>query len=295
MTVSDNSFFYQGGPTGILLIHGLTGTPTEMRYVGKGLAQAGHTVYGMQLPGHCGSEADLLATDWHDWYAGVEAACDQLRGKVERIYAGGLSMGAVMALHLAARRPDALAGLLLYSTTLWYDGWSIPRSRVMLPLLPLVLRLPFGRRYRFREAFPYGIKDERLRRRVLANMLGGASGEAGLPSTPGPSLQELRKLVALVKRELPSVHTPALAVHARHDDVTSTRNARFVAERLGAPVKIVLLDDCYHMITVDRQRADVVRQTLDFITASTKNRAVGTSTGHGDTRTAPAKAFGSGC
>lgn len=267
MTISDHRFYFPGGPTGVLLIHGLTGTPVEMRYVGRGLAQAGYSVYGMQLPGHCGSEADLLRTRWPDWYKGVEEAVAEFRPKVERLFIGGLSMGAVLGLHLAALRPETVDGLLLYSTTLWYDGWSIPRSRVMLPLLPIVLRLPYGRRYRFREAFPYGIKDERLRARVLANMMNGLSGEAGLPSTPGPSLQQLRRLVAVVKRELPRVKAPSLVIHARHDDVTSISNAHYLERHLGGPVEVALLDDCYHMITVDRERAEVVRRSDLFLRA----------------------------
>ena len=278
MTIADNSFFHQSGRVGVLLIHGLTGTPAEMRFVGKGLALGGCTVYGMQLPGHCGTDADLLATDWHDWYAGVEAAYEQLASQVDVVFAGGLSMGAVLALHLAARRPGALKGLLLYSTTLWYDGWTIPRTRVLLPLLPVVLRLPFGRRYRFVESFPYGIKDDRLRQRVVTKMLSGASGEAGLPSTPGASLQELRKLVAVVKRELPAIPTPALVLHAKDDDVTSTSNAEYLKRRLAGPVRTVLLDDCYHMITVDRQRGDVVRHSLDFVADQTGEIAVAAST-----------------
>src|SRR5579864_7827631 len=178
MTTTDNSFYYPGGRAGVLLIHGLTGTPTEMRFVGKGLAQAGFSVYGMQLAGHCGTEADLLATGWPDWYASVERAYEEFRRNVDIVFVGGLSMGAVLAMHLAARRPDALRGIALYSTTLWYDGWTIPWTRYLLPLLPIAVHLPFGRRGRFAESFPYGIKDERLRQRVVANMLGGASGEA---------------------------------------------------------------------------------------------------------------------
>ena len=149
MTGTDNSFYFPGGRAGILLIHGLTGTPTEMKFVGKGLAQAGFTVYGMQLDGHCGSEADLLTTGWPDWYASVERAYDRLSRDVDVVFAAGLSMGAVLALHLAAERPDALRGVALYSTTLWYDGWAIPPTRHLLPLLPVVVRLPFGKRGRF--------------------------------------------------------------------------------------------------------------------------------------------------
>lgn len=263
MAETDCSFFYPGGPVGVLLIHGLSGTPTEMKYVGKALAKAGYTVYGMQLVGHCGTEADLLRTGWRDWTASVDRAYERLRPEVDRVWIGGLSMGALLSLELAARRPDACAGLLLYSTTIFYDGWNINRFQY---LLPLVLKLPVFRDwYRFDEEFPYGIKDERLRRRVVAQMQAGDSRAAGLPGLSAPSLRELRALIARVKKITPTVRTPALILHAAEDDITSVSNALFLQRKLAGPRRTVLLDDCYHMITVDRQRDLVVRLSADFI------------------------------
>ena len=120
-------FFLPGGRSGVLLIHGLTGTPAEMRFVGKGLHRAGFTVHGMQLAGHCGDTADLLKTGWRDWYRSVGEAADELRGKVDHMFVAGLSMGALLALKLAADRPNDVDGLGLYGTTFVYDGWAIPR------------------------------------------------------------------------------------------------------------------------------------------------------------------------
>ena len=64
MPLADHSLRFAGDRTGFLLIHGLGGTPVELRLVAKALARAGHTVHCPQLAGHCGSEADLLATSW---------------------------------------------------------------------------------------------------------------------------------------------------------------------------------------------------------------------------------------
>lgn len=259
---TDNSFFHAGNRIGVLLIHGLSGTPTEMKFVGKGLARAGYTVYGMQLAGHCGTEADLLKTGWRDWVASVDAAYDWLRERVDTVIVGGLSMGALLSIDLAARRPDACAGLLLYSTTIFYDGWNINRFQWLLPLL---LKLPFRDWYRFDEEFPYGIKDERLRRRVVTQMQSGDSAAAGLPGLSAPSLRQLRELIALVKKEVPQVRAPALILHSSDDDITGVSNALFLQNKLAGPRRTVLLDDCYHMITVDRQRDLVVRLSADFI------------------------------
>src|SRR5690242_21903999 len=104
-----------------------------MKYGGKGVGKAGYTVYGMPLLGHCGTEADLLRTGWRDWTASVDRAYERLRPEVDRVCVGGLSMGALLSLELAARRPDACAALLLYSTTIFYDGWNINRFQYLLP------------------------------------------------------------------------------------------------------------------------------------------------------------------
>ena len=257
----DVSFYYPGRDAAVLLIHGLTGTPTEMRYVGKGLAAEGFTVYGMQLAGHCGSEEALRRTRWSDWYASVEAAYQRLAASHAAVFVAGLSMGAVLALHLAAQRPARLRGIACFSTTLWYDGWAIPRLQF---LLPLILATPLGERYRFVENFPYGIKDERLRQWVMDSMASGNSTLAGNLGTTGRSLRELRRLVKRVRKEMPHITTPTLVIHAQEDDMTSRSNADYLEKHLGGPVRKILLDDCYHIITVDRQRQEVIRESATF-------------------------------
>src|SRR5262249_17342834 len=143
-----------------------------------------------------------------------------------------------------------------YSTTLFYDGWNVPFGNF---LLPFVLRLPFGRRYRFHERHPFGIKDERLRPWVESQLFSGDSSRAGLPSIPGGALHQLRRPFARVRREVGAIRTPTLLVHSLEDDLTSTRNAEWLARRLRGPVEKAYLDDCYHMITIDKQRDRVVQ------------------------------------
>jgi carboxylesterase len=253
-----------GGRTGVLLIHGLTGTPTEMRFVAKGLNRNGITVHAMQLAGHCGDEADLLKTGWHDWYRSVCDAADRLRGEVDQMFVAGLSMGALLALKLAADRPEQVDGLGLYGTTFVYDGWTIPWIGRLSFMLPLVCSLGFGWNQRFHECFPYGIKDERIRQRIANSMLSGDSAAAGLPGNPWPSLAEFYRLSFLVRRQLSSIRTPCLVVHAVDDDVASLKNVRMVVRGVQGPVETVLLENSYHMVTVDQERDKVIDRTTRF-------------------------------
>ncbi len=263
MGVGDASFVLGNGPVAVLLIHGLTGTPTELRKVAQGLAKAGYTVYVPTLAGHCGDNADLQATHWRDWYNSALKTFEGIRKVHEQVFVGGLSMGAVLSMHLAAQRPGEVAGLLLYSTTLRYDGWNMPW---VARLTPLFMAFPFGVHIcRFNEKPPYGIKNPRLRAIVEKQMKAGESANAGLLTMSGISVRELHRLVAEVKRGMPSIKAPALVLHSSEDDITSRWNADYIEAHIGGPVSKILLDNCYHMITVDLQYPKVISLSAAFI------------------------------
>jgi len=116
MTIANHSETFRGGPVGFLLIHGLGGTPVELRLVGIGLAKSGYTVHCPQLAGHCGSFEELRATGWKDWYATVQAAHAELLKTCKTVIVGGLSMGAILALHLAAENSSEKTTEILLAT-----------------------------------------------------------------------------------------------------------------------------------------------------------------------------------
>jgi carboxylesterase len=262
--IQPTDFLLEGDRRGVLLIHGLTGTPMEMRLLAKGLNNAGFTVYCMQLAGHCGDVEDLLATGWRDWYASVEAAASKLLRQVDHLFVGGLSMGALLSLKLAADHPHQIAGVGVYGATFRYDGWSIPWSARLSFLLPLLKKLGIGRDQAFLEQPPYGLRDERLRAQISAAMQSGDSTVAGLLGNPWHSLADLYQLSVQVRRQLPGVTSPCLVAHASEDDVASVRNAELVIRGVSARTELLLLDDSYHMITIDKQRRTLIAHSDRF-------------------------------
>ena len=267
----DRGYYIKGGRTGFLLIHGLGGTPVELRFVAQGLARAGYTVHCPQLAGHCGTIEDLRSSTWHQWYASVEAAHDKLRQECDVILAGGLSMGALMALHLARNRPREVDGLTLFAPTLRLDGWSMPWHSV---LLRLVRPSPIKTKINLTERPPYGIKNERVRGFVLQHMQNGTA-EAGTFATPVRAFGHFNSFASVVRRELGKIKTPTLIVHPREDDIASLKNAMVLQRRLGGLVELLVLDDSYHMITLDQQRHLVVERALGF--AADMERRLGES------------------
>ncbi|CAM1636490.1 alpha/beta hydrolase [Bartonella apis] len=275
--ITDVSFFYKGGRAGVLLIHGLTGTPAEMQILGKGLHKHGFTVYGMQLAGHCGDENDLLATSWYDWYDSVIRAAERLLEHVDTMFVGGLSMGAVLALKYTADHPENIKGVGVYGPTFIYDGWSIPRYiQRSVFLLKWFKALGIFQKSVFIERPPYGLKDERIRKTISESMLSGDSAKGGLAGNPLGSLAEMQELAKQTEAQLHDIKAPCLIMHSNHDDIANMEtNSGLVARSVSGPVKMIPLENSYHMITIDRDRKKVIQESADFFGAlCTKDQLV---------------------
>ncbi len=262
MSTPDRSYKFEGGRTGVLLVHGLGGTPIEMRYVALALSRAGHTVHVPQLAGHCATEAELKYSKWQDWYATIDNELTEMRKTCDTVIVGGLSAGAVLSLHLAANRPDDVQGVACYAPTIWLNGWGVPW---FARLFRLVHHKWFANLIQFTECEPYGIKDKRLREMVIEALHSGDPSQAGMYSTPGGPMLEYRWLVDIVRKQLPSIKQPTLILHPREDDRADLGNAFYLQRKLGGPVDMTVLDDSYHIVTIDRQRDVVADRTVGFV------------------------------
>lgn len=261
MNLAERSLCHSRGRIGLLLIHGLGGTPNELGSVAQGLMQRGFTVCCPQLAGHCGSVDELRATGWRDWYESVERAHERIARDCDTVIVGGLSMGAVLALLLAAERPDHVHGAALFAPSLWLNGWGMPWYA---HLFGLVHQKWCADLFAFSEREPYGIKSPRLRALVKAAIESGDSTKAGILAVPGSCMLEMRWLVKRVNRRLDRIEQPVLILHPRHDDRAALDNALYLQRRLRGRVETVVLDDSYHVITLDKQRHVVVERTSQF-------------------------------
>lgn len=278
----------------VYLIHGVTGTPVEMRYLARGLARRGGDVYVTTLPGHCTSLRDLLKTNEQQW---CEHVCRQLayaRDRYEHVYVAGLSAGALLSLEASTH--VAVNGVGVLSPTFFYDGWNMPRRgdailSTFLKLVPESLQhLLFHV-----DGPPYGVKDSMIQTSIRASYTpasvfhewvslwwkGQRSEAVGNETEPSPAaskgyplfplrtLNEINRLMNRVKGRLEKVSAPTVILQATDDDMTGPRNAQFVYDEIASIQKqIVLLDDCYHVITVDRQRQAVVTHLKEFFRLS---------------------------
>jgi carboxylesterase len=265
------NIFLRGADKAVLLIHGITGTPSEMCYLGRVLHKAGYTVICNTLPHHCATLNELKKVSWQEIFDACVNDLNFLKKEYRCIFVGGISMGALMAIHLAYKFPADITGIIALSPTLFYDGWAIHKGQV---LMPLVWHLPFLRNMiNIKEDWPYGLKDETLRENIhrvyakaIKNKSNGDRVLFGSPFFPLACLYQHTLFTKIVKKEIPSVKTPILIIHAKEDDMTSIKNANYIFRNIASSKKsLVILEDSYHMITIDREKDKVAQETINFL------------------------------
>jgi carboxylesterase len=209
-----------------------------------------------------GGGTDVLGlSSWKDWYAGIESAYEQLKQQCDIILVGGISAGGILALRLAAKHPETVHGVMLFAPTIWPNGWAIPWY---FNLFKIVRFKHFARLFHFRQRAPFGIKDERIRRFVVESLKDQDRAIEDLFGRGGGIVLEFHRLVREVKKQLGAIRQQTLIFHPREDDQSDLKNAVMLQRKLGGLVEMCVLEDSYHMVTLDRQRTFVVDRTVEF-------------------------------
>jgi len=263
----------KGLKVGVVLIHGLTGMPNEMRSTEKAFESIGCEVVTPMLAGHGGTHTDLLKTKWRDWVNSVRAPLRELANRCDQVYVGGLSMGALMPVLLAVEEPK-VQGIFSMSPTIKYDAQNSSNpAQVFIPLVDL---FPFlGDIFYWTEKPPYGLKDERLVKMITKELEAaknsngsGADAESGFSQfrTYAKSLRQLQHLVAQVKKQAPKVQCPVLILHSLEDTITTAENARIFHSWLtGCSDKTIkFIDGCDHVLPADLKKEEVAYYCAEF-------------------------------
>lgn len=258
---SDNGFsLVNKNRRTVLLLHGLTGSPFEMAYFGAKLHKMGYDIFCPCLPGHCTNLEDLKSMSWRDWVDFTKERLHALLSVYDEIYLAGLCLGALIALGIAIE-DDAPKAVALLSPTLALDGWSLPWYRFLLPLAQTPLRHVID--YSFKEAEPYGVKNERVRKKIIHLLR--TNNIAAYDRYPAVMIIELTRISKYIRRNIRKVKIPTIIVHAELDDITKIGNAEFIYENVSSPDKdFVRLRDSYHLITLDNEKDIVIQKTVEF-------------------------------
>lgn len=254
-------------PIGVLVIHGMTGTPLEMRPISRFLRRQGYRVVTPLLRGHGAGHKELLATTWPDWLAGVREEADTLIAECDQVFVVGLSASALLATLVAVDNPR-ISGVVLMSTHLgFWRPENLPWNHF---LLRYVMLIPFLRRHSWwTEKPPFGIKDVRLQKNIERAIEASRTGEAGahgLFRTYVESIYQAKLLIAEALRQAPRVSARSLILHSMEDTLFGLKNATRLYSRLGSTCKnIIFITGCDHVMTVDLRKDDVARLVYEFI------------------------------
>ncbi|MCK9903954.1 carboxylesterase [Parafrankia colletiae] len=234
------------GSTGVLLVHGFTGSPQSMRPWGDHLAAAGLRVRCPLLPGHGTRWQDMARTTWHDWYGAADAAFGELSRSCERVFVMGLSMGGTLTLRLAEVHGSRVAGTVTVNASLGTDR----RVAVLAPLLSRVLPTVPG---------------------VTNDIRAPGVREVGYSRVPTRAFASLRELWAVTRADLGRVVCPVVAYRSTTDHVVEPTSGRLLLSGLtAAPVEERLLHDSYHVATLDNEKETIFKGSVDFVTARSR-------------------------
>ncbi len=237
-----------GGPHGVLVLHGFTGSPVSMRPLAEVFADAQFAVELPRLPGHGTAVQDMIETGWDDWLTEAERALAALQARVPdgKVVVAGLSMGGALTLALAEGHPE-LAGIVLINT-------------------------------------PAAVPDE-MAAAVEEMMAGGMEvmdsigGDIADPDADEASYGEtpLRPLLTMimagkdVRERLADITHPALIITSRQDHVVNPEDSDVLADNITGPVERVWLEKSFHVATLDYDQAELEAASLAFaqrVTAS---------------------------
>ncbi len=248
-------YFFRGSSTGVLVLHGITASPAETRWLGVYLAEQGYTVYGARHPGHGSTPEDLDRLRWRDWYLNALDGVQILRQQCARVVVVGHSMGGLLALLLgAAGQVDAVATL------------AAP-VRLQNRLMPYARWIKYGMRYSDRpdtSHMPQLLRDEQHKRGEPV------VGRVHYARWATAAIAELYDLMQVAFAQVPQIACPLLLVYSRTDETVPYDNMQLLVQAAAqAQVQTVTLDNSHHVLIQDGERDMVFAAVAAFIAQQT--------------------------
>lgn len=242
-------FYLPGGRHGCLLLHGFTGSPGHMRFIGENLQKNGYTVFAPLLPGHGATLEAMRASNWHQWLAEAQKGYQRLKGECEIVTVMGLSMGGALALILAEQYPVDSVVCLSAAIRLRQRGARIASV--------LALWRPYS------EWKGDGRADQ-IDRPNQADFL--SEYDWGYIGMPIAKVRDLLRLTRMAERGLFAVVAPALVIQPVHDQTVAPRSANLIMNGISSTDKqLVWLEKSSHVCTLDLEREVVLSSILKHL------------------------------
>jgi carboxylesterase len=239
-------FFFPGNRTGCLLVHGFTGAPKEMRWMGEYLADKGFSVLGVRLAGHATHPEDMIRSNWTDWIASVEDGFNLLRGATDGVHIVGLSMGGVLSL-LMSTKLDVKSVTAMSTPYELAKDWRLNFIDLLSKFVP----------YLSKGDYPPGAGwfDQTV-----------WQDHVSYPKNPVRSIGQLNRLLTEMRASLPKVSVPTLLMHSKDDAYVLPENMEKIYATIGSSDKTkIYLTGSGHVVTRDAARHQVFETAYQFI------------------------------
>jgi carboxylesterase len=240
---SAEPFYLPGNKTGCILVHGFTGTPKEMRWLGEFLNEKSVAVIAPRLAGHATEPGEMQRSNWQDWVTSVEDAYRFIRPNVEKLFIIGLSMGGILACITACYLK--FEGLITISTPyeIPQKDWRLRFIRQFALIMPKVNK---------------GKGDWRNQ--------DAEKDHVDYPYQPTRSIAELLDLFVQLQESLPKLRLPSFHIHSTQDKSVPIIHLQKIVENNGSSNKRTLIvHDSGHVVIREPDRFQVFQEIYDFI------------------------------
>lgn len=235
--------FYKKGRKGVLMVHGFTSSPSDLKDLSKYLADKGITVSAPLLAGHGTSPYNLAVTSWKDLISSIEKALNELKKEVDKVYIGGISAGGSIALAIAGKQH--VDGIISLGTPIYFRRQHF--FKIFFPFLRMFK--PFLRKW-----YRSHIDKEMQKIRV------------GYDLIPLNSMSKITALVEESRKALPKITAPSLIMQSTEDFGVDNKTVDYLYKNLASmKKKVVWVKDAYHVLVVDKNREDTFKEIYNFV------------------------------
>ena len=234
------SFFFKGtNERAVLLLHGYTGAPSEMRLLGEYLNSKGFTVKCVLLPGHGTTPEDLNETTTDDWYAEAEHACCELLSSHSKVMVAGLSMGGLLTIRIASQLPIERAAIL--AAPIYLQDKRVP----LFPILRYFVKYLPKQKRNYHEAAKYNVAYDKMPTKPIVSIL---------------------QMIKTAKAEyIPKIEIPCLVMQSKIEHTVAPKSAQYIYDNIKSKVKkLVWFEHCGHILTLDNEREKVFELVGEF-------------------------------